>query len=139
MKALAIPLWADRFGFGVGAAIGWKYGAVSAANGSVSISRAPFALSADVLIEVGRRWYLLAAGGLYHEFGVYISGDGVLDGLSADLDSGWGGFGEFGFHYKKRHFGGSLTLRYTAIKYDLAGTSINANNWGVFGGIFYDL
>jgi hypothetical protein len=137
----ATPLWADRFGFGLGADIGWKYTSIQSSEGNPSLSRFPLVLSAHVLFEVSKRWYLLGAGGLHHEFDVHFSSDGIAGLDDLDFDTTWGGMGELGFYYKKQHFGASATLRYTAITYQLQGAEgvdVDANNGGLFGAVYYD-
>jgi hypothetical protein len=134
----ATPLWAGGFGLGVGAEIGWKYAGMEATNGGVAFARFPLVLSLHALFEMSRRWYLLGAGGTTKDLGATLSGDGIYDAPDLSLDSNWGWLGELGVYYKKQHMGASATVRYTGLRYEGEGYSVDASNVGVFGAVFYD-
>jgi hypothetical protein len=136
--AMATPLWAGPVGLGLGVDIGVKYTSISASNGTASFTRFPLVLSAHALFDVTHHWYILAAGGLHHELGVSLTGDGLFSGLSADFDSNWGGMAELGAFYAKKHLGASGTIRYTSARYFIAGQTFDASNVGVFGVIHYN-
>jgi hypothetical protein len=136
--AMATPLWAGPVGLGLGADIGIKYTSITASNGTVSLTRFPLVLSAHALFDVSHHWFVLAAGGLHHELGVNLSGDGLASGLSVDFDSSWGGMGEVGAYYARRHLGGSGTIRYTSVHYSIGGQTFDASNVGIFGAIHYN-
>lgn len=136
--ATATPLWAGPVGFGVGVDLGWKYTQLTAENGTLSLERFPVVGSLHTLFHVGGSWYLLAAGGVHHELGVSISGDGVFDGISADPESSLGFMGEIGALYGKRGFGVDATLRYTTLEYEANGDTADASNFGFFTGVHYN-
>lgn len=137
---MATPLWVDgKVGLGLGADAGWKYASLSAENGTLSLNRFPFVGSAHVLFEVSSRWYLIASGGVHYEAGVEVAGDGIFEGIQGSLDSSVGAMGEVGAFYSKRELGADVTLRYTAVTYEISGESIDASSIGLFGALHYNL
>jgi hypothetical protein len=126
------PLWIeDSVGFGVGAALGWKYNSISADNGSVSLTRFPLDLSVHGLFRLNTRWFVLAGGGLTRELGGHVSGDGFASAADSDLDSNWGLAAQAGLHYRVERVALGGSLRYSHLRGRFMGTKIDASSVGI--------
>jgi hypothetical protein len=127
------PLWIeDRVGFGVGAALGWKYDAISASNGAVSLTRFPLDLGAHGLFRLNARWFALAGGGLTRELGGHVSGDGSLS-ADSDVDSHWGLAAQAGLYYRVERVAIGGGLRYSHLRGRFQGNEIDASSVGIMG------
>jgi hypothetical protein len=128
------PLWSDSgVGFGLGAEVGWKYDSISADNGSVSLNRFPFDLTAHALIRIDHRWFVLLKGGLASEVGGHVEGTGFAAGTSYDLTCSWGPLGDGSLYYRFDRVAVGAGLRYTRLSDEIQGTRFNASSLGIVG------
>jgi hypothetical protein len=123
--ALWTPLWAplweeDQLGLGLGASVGWKYDAISASNGEVSLTRFPLTATAHALIRLNKKWFTLVSGGLTKELGGKLSGSGFAAKDSASFTGTLGPLCEGGLYFTI----GPVTLG-AAVRY-----SSSSTQWG---------
>ena len=91
------PLWIDdQFGFGAGASAGWKYDAIEASNGAISLTRFPLSATIHSLIRINKVWFTLLSGGLTKELGGEVSGSGFAATAGSSFTSSLGLLGEGG-------------------------------------------
>jgi hypothetical protein len=133
------PLWlGDGLGLGLGVSVGWKYGDVSASNGSVSLSRFPFSAFVQILPRLDGRWFFVLRGGVTEEQGATLSGSGVASIPDVGFASRPGGFGDVGAYRAFASGAGLLWVaRYTNEKLVLDGQSFDASSIGVAFGIYF--
>jgi hypothetical protein len=133
------PIWlADSIGLGFGASIGWKYGDVGASNGSFSFSRFPISGFVQVIPRLDERWFLLLRGGVTQDLDPTFSGSGLAAIPDVSFDSRLGGFGDFGAYRAFASGSGLLfLLRYTNLKLELQGQTVDASSVGGAFGIYF--
>jgi hypothetical protein len=126
------PLWTDddRFGFGAGAGVGWKYDSIEAANGTVSLTRFPLNLTLHSLMRINSHWFALLGGGTTKELGGAVSGNGFAASASASISSSWGLLGEGGLYYTMEHATFGAGLRYSAAHDTFRGIEVDASSFG---------
>jgi hypothetical protein len=138
MGASVTPLWlGDKVGFGVGGRLGVKYDSIDAKNGSVHLTSYPLSLWIHSYLAVSERWYLSFAGGAHKELSPGLSGDGVASGVQRDYNSPWGWLVDVGVIFAETwHTALGFSLRYTSMRYTVAGYELDASNIGL-GLTFY--
>jgi hypothetical protein len=125
------PLWIDdQFGFGAGAALGWKYDSIEASNGTVSLRRFPLDLTVHSVIRVNSHWFALLSGGATKELANEVSGNGFAATASAAITSTWGLLGEGGFYYTVEHATFGAALRYSKAHDWFQGIEFDASSFG---------
>jgi len=140
---MCTPIWVgDNFGAGISGTIGYKGWSVGGSNGDIGMTRFPMTAAVHLLQRVAPRWLLLARGGIDKEVNVSISGSGVAQGTSADLNARLGGFGEAGFYYildtLEQRGAWSLTFRYTQLTYTANGGSADGQSFMVFSTLYFN-
>jgi hypothetical protein len=127
------PLWLDNaVGLGIGSRIGVKYDSIDAENGSVNLTRYPFSLWIHSYLRVSKRWYFTIAGGGHKELSPGLSGDGVASDVEASFESPWGWLVDAGLVFAETwHMAIGFSLRYTNMRYTIAGHGLNASNLGL--------
>jgi hypothetical protein len=116
----------------LGGSLGYKENSIKASNGSVTLSRYPLVAALHAIVPVTDGWLLLLRGGIQSDSGVSISGPGVVDMATVQLNSELGFLGEGGFYWPlTQHLAGSLAFRYTNLRYSFEGTSLSANSVGL--------
>jgi len=133
------PWWISNVvGFGAGIELGFKYGGISASNGSASLMRYPLAGFLQALARLSDNVFILARGGIDKDLSVHLSGDGVLSNAKADFTSNVGLMGEIGigYHYYS-HLLFDATFRYTRVTYSIRGESFDGSNGGLMMGISF--
>jgi len=127
------PIWSgDDLGIGFGGSLGLRYKSVSASNGNVSFTRVPAAVFAQLLPRLGDMWFLLVRGGVVKDLMTSLSGGGAAGGLNADLDSGFGAFGDAGVYWAtNQHAGLGFTVRYTHLNLSYQGAPIAADGFTI--------
>lgn len=133
------PLWLlESIGFGIGLDFGWKYGAVTASDASLSLRRFPLVATAHGLIRVAPQWFLRVAGGLTYETGIALRGSGLLEDAKADANDALGWVGEGGvLWWVERHGAMDIGFRYTGLKYDFGYGSVDANHAALVMGFHF--
>jgi hypothetical protein len=125
------PLWIDdQFGFGAGAAIGWKYDSIEASNGTVSLKRFPLNLTVHSVIRINSHWFALLSGGGTKELAKEVSGNGFAAAASASITSSWGLLGEGGLYYTVEHATVGAGLRYSTPHDWFQGARFDASSFG---------
>jgi hypothetical protein len=126
------PLWlGNLLGLGIGLDFGWKTGAVTASDASMSLTRIPLVATAHAVLRLSPHWHLLAATGVDYDMNVAFRGTGRLSGLSADASNAFGPLVEGGFLYIQDHVGFDMRLRYTSMTYEFPGGNVDASHFDI--------
>jgi hypothetical protein len=133
------PLWAtDRVGFGLGAALGWKYDSIEADNGWISLTRLPLSFTMHSLIRFDERWFTLVGLSLLTELGGHLSGKGFAAGVDTELSSSLGWAADAGLYRRLDWVTVGGGLRYTNVRAGITGTKVDASSVGIVGAAQYE-
>jgi len=134
------PYW-SRTGIGVGvyARAGAKYVAISNGTTSASFMRCPLAAAAQLLVPVGRSWFVLGRLGVITqplEEVATTSAGGVH--TSRDFSPRLGTFIDAGVSWTpSEHASVALIARYEVLDVSYAGGDTSANNLGGLAAVYY--
>jgi hypothetical protein len=132
------PLWIDdQFGFGAAASAGWKWDAIEASNGDVTLIRFPVAVSVHSLIRFDKRWFTLLSGGLTKEFGGNIAGSGFAGTGSHTFTNTLGLLGEGAVYCDITYVTLGLAVRYSSSKDQFGNVEVDATSLGFIAATQY--
>ncbi len=134
------PYW-SRSGLGVGvyARVGAKFVAINDGAIGASFLRVPLAAAAQVLVPVGRSWFVLGRLGVVsealEEVATKIEGDVRT---SRDFSARLGEFADAGVNWTpSASIGVALVARYEMLDVSYAGNVMSANNLGGLAAAYY--
>jgi hypothetical protein len=136
------PIWfGDQLGLGIGLDGGLRHANLYVhSDGTASLERWALIPALRGLLHLGGSWYATAGVGLQFESAPRLKGEGLLEGLDVRFDPALGAMLEGGVRYLYfRHVGLDLTFRFTRLRYEAPGISVDANNLGLFLGVQYFL
>ena len=139
LGVLAVPFWFGPVGLGAALNLGIKYAGIEASNGSASFTRFPLVAAARGMYRLADTWSILASAGMHYDLGASLSGDGVLRDIDLDSDTALGWLIEAGAYYDEGSLALDITLRYTALEYELGGVHVDAWSVGLFAGFYFFL
>lgn len=133
------PFWLRRrLGLGGGLELGWKYNAISAANGSASFSRFPFLATVHVLARAGRHWYAKLGVGIEKHFACHYSSQGIFGEADIALQGRTGPVGGIGlYRLFGRHGGVDVSFRYSRARFGLGAESIDGTSGAIMLALHY--
>lgn len=134
LGAMVTPLWlGDILGLGVGGEISLKYNSISASNASIGFTRYPAIATLNAFVRTGRKWFLLASGGIDKDLGISLSGDGDASAINGSASSHVGGVGRLGMYFRASDgVASTFGIGYTRLRYYGPGGSSDASSFGFF-------
>ena len=139
VEGAVTPLWVgDVVGLGARAQVGFRYGSISASNGTISLIRWPLLLGVHTLLRFTDVAYVRIGANIETHAGVSLSASGDGGSGSVDLDSSLGVGGELSLFFRwGAHACYNFAIQYTNIRYSASGVSVDASNGAFTLGIGY--
>jgi hypothetical protein len=137
MLSLSVtPFWiGDTIGFGLGGSVGWKYGSLSVADYSLSVSRTPVEAWLQIVFPLADKWLGTFAVGAHDDLDILTTESEGSTNTTIPTRSHIGFVSEFGLYRElTSHFGCGLNLRFVKVGYTLgytgSSTEVDASNFG---------
>ena len=133
------PVWIGQvLGLGLATSIGYKASEIADDNGnSLRLTSVPWDLSVQALLALQRHWYLLLRGGVQKELDVHFSGRGIAAPVDLFLTAPFGAQMEGGLMAYGSFSAFALTVRSSAVRYQAAGTSVDASSVAILGSLYF--